>query len=345
MSYMKRFLAFSTVFLTLLAACAAPEAASEAALPTAHAEQPASAAPAPTLPPTPTPSAVPTATPLPTATPIPTPFRMIWIPDTQSVVYDYPHVVPEMGEWLDTEIGRGDVACVLQTGDAVENAYNPLYWEVLAPVLDAFVDRIPFLEIAGNHELSIKNPDYTGFLSLPWISSIPAEQKFADGKGIYTLFNAGGTDFIAIGAGYDAELEAAEWMNDTLRQYSDRVAILLFHGYIQANGEYLNIGKQLFEQVVTKSPNVRLVLCGHVRGKSGFRTEVLDDDGDGSPDRTVAAMMCNYQDAGQDNGQMRILTFSPETRGILVSTYSPVTKRYYRDHTHRSYDFTIENGF
>ena len=335
------------VFLSLsllLAACAAPEAVE-----TVPADADSTAVPAvepsPTPAPTTAPTAAPSPTPIPTPTPVPTPFSMIWIPDTQSVVYHYPHNLPAMGEWLDQEVSRGDIACVLQTGDAVENAFNPHYWELFQPITDAFVGRVPFVEIAGNHELGMKLHDYSGFQNLDWIRAIPAERKFEDGKGIYTLFNAGGTDFIVLGVGYDAELDAADWMNETLSRYADRPAILLFHAYIKADGELLPIGAELLDRVVSRSPNVRLVLCGHVRGRNGFRTDALDDDGDGEPDRTVYSLMCNYQDSGTDNGQMRKLTFDPVERSILVSTYSPVTGRYYRDHTHRSYDFTIENAF
>ena len=89
-------------------------------------------------------------------------------------------------------------------------------------------------------------------------------------------------------------------------------------------------GKRCSNAWVKPNPNVRLVLCGHICG-TAFRSDDLDDNGDGVPDRRVNAMLYDYQDHVIDSGQVRVLTFDPASRGLTVLTYSPPLDRYFRD--------------
>ncbi len=87
-----------------------------------------------------------------------------------------------------------------------------------------------------------------------------------------------------------------------------------------------------------------MILCGHLKG-SALRTEWYDDDGDGIPDRDVNILQFNFQDKYKDAGQLRILSFDPLSSSVTVTTYSPVTGRYYRDGTTHQTSFTLENAF
>ena len=63
------------------------------------------------------------------------------------------------------------------------------------------------------------------------------------------------------------------------------------------------------------------MLCGHCRDIS-FIIVQLDDDGDGNPDRTVYAILSNFQGSKAGaGGYMRILDFRDSD--IYIYTYSP----------------------
>ena len=281
----------------------------------------------------------------PMETPEPTPFSIVWISDTQSMAYcHYTDALESMGRWIVDEREEQNILYVVQTGDAVENGFSDWQWKNYDTCYDQFKGVLPYFGIAGNHETGMKRHSYEGYLARPNVSSIPRRNSFERGRAAYATFRAGGTDFLILGAGWDSELMAVDWMNDVLKTHPNFVAILLFHGYIQTNGTYTVVGKKMFEQVVKPNPNVRLVLCGHVLGTS-VRFEDVDDNGDGAADRRVTALMYNYQDAGMDCGQLRLLTFSPVQRSLRVLTYSPYHKRYYRDYTYSSSDFLLVNVF
>jgi hypothetical protein len=147
------------------------------------------------------------------------------------------------------------------------------------------------------------------------------------GYDYYTTFTAGGVNIIVFSLAYGMEVDAADWINEVCKQYSDHYAILAMHNYMFLGG-YSSVGERLIERVVKQSPNVRLVLCGHERGMQ-YIPEALDDNGDGTPDRTVHQMMMNVQDDPTNGvGYLRLLKFDPTADTIEVVTYSPVLDRY-----------------
>ena len=291
------------------------------------------------------PTATPLPTPEPTPSPVPTPFSIIWLADTQTMAYhNYPGALTSMGKWIAEQKESRNILYVVQTGDAVDEGWVPKQWKNFDQLYNEFKDILPYFPIAGNHDVGIQWHGYEPYLARPYVKSIPPEQAFEGGRALYATFSAGGTDFLLLGAGWESEVEASDWMNGVLKEHPDDVAILLFHAYINADGTLTAIGEQMFEQVVSPNPNVRLVLSGHVRG-TGFRADDLDDTGDGQPDRRVNAMIYNYQHYDQNCGQLRVLTFDPLARSLEVTTYSPHSHYYFKDDYFKAEIFVIENAF
>lgn len=289
----------------------------------------------------------PPATPFPLCTPEPeaTPFSIVWLSDTQTMAYGVDaRALGAMGRWIAAEREERNILYVVQTGDAVENGFSDWQWQNFDECYNAFQDTIPFFAIAGNYEIGIRQHDYTAYLKRPYVRAIPKDHAFEDGRAAYATFYAGGTEFLLLGAGWESEERAADWMNGVLRTHPDMVAILLFHGYLQGTGGFTIPGKAIFDRVVKPNPNVRLVLCGHVNG-TDIRFDDLDDTGDGEPDRRVTAMLYDYQNSGEDCGQLRLLTFNPADRSLTVLTYSPFTQRVYPDYFIRKAEFVLDNAF
>lgn len=293
-----------------------------------------------------TPPPTPSATPTPTPTPVPTPFSMIWLSDTQVLAYKYPDPLESMGKWIVENIEKENIRYVFQTGDLVENGYAPRHWANFDLCYNQFRDLLPYFPVAGNHDIAINHKDYAAYLERPFFAAYPPETLFEGGKALYAEVHDGGLKLLLLGAGWDAELAAVDWMNSVVKAHPDYSVILLFHGYIQASGGYTVVGKKMFEQLVVPNPNIKLVLCGHCSGTSGVRIEEVDDDGDGTVDRSVYALMYNYQDRKMpDLGQLRILRFDPMARTLTFTTYSPYTDRFYRDKDFQAETFTLEDVF
>lgn len=296
-----------------------------------------------------TPSPDITATPAPpTPTPVSSPeqFSIIWLADTQNIAYHLnDDVFQAMGEWIVEQQEPLNIKYIVQTGDMVDNGYKEKQWMSFDVLLSQFYGKIPYLPIAGNHDLGVKLEDYSAYLERPFVKALPHDRVYENGRAVYAEFQAGGQDFLLLGAGWNEHVTSAAWMNEVLRAHPNHIAILMFHSYIDSDGQLTHQGSEIHDMIVAANPNVRLVLCGHQRG-NGYRLEEFDDDGDGEMNRAVSAMLYNYQNYGHTNsGQIRVLSFDTATRNIHVSTYSPFTKRYYWDDTFHSIEFELPNAF
>ena len=271
-------------------------------------------------------------------------FTILWISDTQDISYHgYGDAFDTMGKWIVEQQDDMNIRYIVQTGDAVDNGASAWQWRNYDVMYDQFRGKIPYIAAAGNHE--VKKNGYLEYCMREDVRTIPRGNTFLRGEASYATFDHHGNSFLIMAVGYGVGQDAVDWTNEVLAAYRDHTAILLVHDYLQTDGRFGVNGKALFETVVKPNPNVRLVLCGHVLGVSS-RIDALDDDHDGKPDRTVAQMMYNYQHFAEDCGQLRTLTFQVDDRSIRVTTYSPVTKRYYRDYMFGDhYTFTLPNAF
>ena len=320
----------------------------------AEADAPAEATLQATLAASPIPSPVPTApSPSPAASPVPspapTPFRMVWISDTQSFLYydKYKDVFPSMTFWIFQQARRMNIQFVVHTGDMMDNGFKDWQAQRAEDAVQILYGRVPFLAVAGNHDMGVVVLNYSAWLKRSFVTRVPEECTYGNGRGVYGLFSAGGTDFVVAGVGFSvSDRDATDWLKGVFDRFPNRVGILFTHSYLNSSGRLSPDGLKLDAAVTALCPNVRLVLCGHNHNiVTGYET--FDDDKDGLEERTVALLLVDYQEQNNDSpGYLTILTFDPVTRSIGVDAYSPYLDDYilYDDQPQRE-RFTIENGF
>ncbi len=313
-------------------------------------ESSANASPAPVSTPIPTPTPVPTPTPSPTPvptpapTPVPTPFSIVWIPDTQKDSYSHPERLNALGLWIKNHIDSDHIVAVLHTGDIVDNGFKEWEWENFKCCLQEFRDRIPFFPVAGNHDLGVKLLDYGGYLNQSFLSAFPEDQKYEGGKMLYTVLDAGGAKILLLGIGWGMGQtpEELEWVDNVMKSHCDLPCIVVTHVYRKEPDRILAAGEHIESNIVAQYSNIRIVLCGHVREQFFTAGHEYDDDGDGSPDRTVYTLELN----GQDTFSLyRVLTFDPISRSISAKTYRLGSDGPVPDGAFGPADFVLENMF
>lgn len=281
----------------------------------------------------------------PEASPAPTPFTIVWFPDTQSSAYGEPEALAAMGNWVAEHGESDDVVYVLQTGDLVDNGFVERQWENFELAYDPFAGKTPYFCIAGNHDKGVKRREWDGYLARPYAHTVPPEQEHLGGKAAYTLFTAGGVDFLVVGIGDGAEAESLFWAREIFNRYPERYGILLLHAYLHGTGTFVEENAWLmYYRLVRRCPNVRMTLSGHYRG-TAYRAFALDDDSDGLSDRTVHSLLCNYQNYLRLGGQLRLLQFDPAANSLTVKTFSALTGHPMRDDTMKADTFTLEGIF
>ncbi len=164
----------------------------------------------------------------------------------------------------------------------------------------------------------------------------------------YHLFSAGGTDYVTVALEWGPRDEAIAWADGVLAQHANRTALIVTHAYTYKDGtrydwatkgthqklnphcksygfsaphdgsENVNDGEQLWQKLVSKHANVRMVFSGHLN--NGARQTSVGRSG-----QKVHEMMAAYHDPPE--GYLRLLEFLPNGTMVQVRTYSPYLKK------------------
>lgn len=290
----------------------------------------------------------PTAAPTPVPTPEPTPeppevYTIAWMSDTQHYSSSFPDTFYAMTEYLKESREELNLKYVIHTGDIVASATKEKQWQVAKEAM-ANIAHIPTGVCAGNHDVRGSKADYSYYSEYFGEGNSTYRlcygESFEDNRGHYDLIDVEGSRLLFLYMGYSVEQEGIEWMKEVIQQYPDRAVIICTHAYLDTNLSLLGDGRLIKEEIVEKYPNVYMVLGGH-RYNVARVPEEIDDDGDGTPDRTVQQMICNYQAADSQGGRGYMMFFEvDELKGeIRGYTYSPVMDDYahFDDSTHKKY--------
>ena len=169
----------------------------------------------------------------------------------------------------------------------------------------------------------------------------------------YHLFTAGGVHYVTLALEWGPRNETVAWASQILAKHPDRVAVVVTHVYLYSDGtrydwaakgtsqvcnlhcesygfsaphdgsENANDGQQLWQKLVSKNKNVRLVLSGHVPW-AGARLTSKGEHG-----QTVHEMVAAYHDPPE--GYIRLLEFLPDRKTVQVKTYSPHLDKHLTD--------------
>ena len=252
---------------------------------------------------------------------------ILWTTDPQWYSFAYPEILKHQNEWVVDNYERLGIEYIIHTGDFVDMPNKAEQWETVSPEYAKWDEAgIPYGVLAGNHD--VDGTDHSAFSSYFGASRYQNNAWYGgdydDNKGHFDLLTLGGVDFVFVYMGYGTPTDAdIAWMNGVLEQHSDRIAFLMFHEFLDAEGNRTAVGNTYFDRVVLPNANVRMVLCGH-NYNSARRSDSIDDNGDGTPDRTVHQIIANYQDTPKGgNGYMRFMELDTKGGTILCRTYSP----------------------
>ncbi|WP_106815508.1 metallophosphoesterase [Microbacterium timonense] len=275
--------------------------------------------------------------------------------------------------WIAANAKDRKIQYVAHTGDIIENnirtpADEAMMQEVIGEfevssrqqgILDAA--GVPNQVIAGNHDNrsgtedgpgALYNqyfgPDRYAALDDRWVNAeYGGPWREGDNQNNYTLFSAGGLDFVSVGLSYGVTREEAEWADSIFKRYPERNGILLSHDYLAASAQQdgrnaayaAPDGSMLFKKVVEPNPNVFLILAGHVHGVGTNVKPKVGDIGHG-----VIELLADYQNytvSAEDLGlteiggyaptdqlrfgasYLRLLQFDVDRGEMIVDTYSP----------------------
>lgn len=300
------------------------------------------------------------------ATPAPRPgvYRVAVLPDTQCYSLYYPDIFRAQGDFVFDNAARLDIRAAVHLGDITEN--NVLeQWDVAEAALLPLYEVMPLGLAPGNHDLGMggTGADRSTMLASHFpVSTMTVAPGFVEafedspGNTAWT-FSGIDRDYILVALEFAPRAAVRSWAREVLARFADHIGIVSTHAYLDRDGsrydhlspvmqqfcpyEYgvaltdAGDGEELFQEVISPSPNVRLVLSGHV--PNGFAYSV-DTNQSGIE---VHQLMTDYQTGtvcpqtgGDGRGYMLLLEFDERPSGVFVGvqSYSPSEAAFREDH-------------
>ena len=263
--------------------------------------------------------------------------------DPQHYSKKFPETYYAMTSFLRDHREEMHLEYVINTGDLVHNPDEQEQWDVAVRAQE-MIDDIPNGVLAGNHDV-LDPVGYTAFCKLfgekryrdkPWYG-----ESYEDNRGHFDLLTIGETEYLFVYMGFAPDNKAIRWVKEVFDRFPERIGVLCLHDYYTKTQTLSDDGKKWHDEVVAKSPNLYMVLCGHKYGAYCF-PESFDDDGDGTPERTVNLLMLNRQTSSY---AYRVLLFDPVSRSIEVRTYGLGKSEMMQKDEAYPLSFTLDNAF
>lgn len=270
------------------------------------------------------------------------PFSMVALPDTQKEVAGTVGSTPQMFynqiNWINSQRTSLNIQYVMGVGDIVDNGSLANQWTVARTGYYALDTTVPYGVAPGNHDydqvdgtaLTLNN--YNGSFGVShFIDKAYYGGHFgSENNNHYDLISSSGLDFIIVylnwhlapGAGtisWSDSVAEMVWVNNVLKAYSNRRAIIVSHELIGTGGAWTATGQLLYD-MVKDNTNIALMLCGHYAPcNEVFRQDTYNGN-------TITTMLLDYQDAASPdlggNSILRYLVFHPRENLITSQTYN-----------------------
>lgn len=297
------------------------------------------------------------------------PFTLVVLPDTQCYCdtrhaqsakkwgADLRRYFFSQTRWIRDNARKLNIAFVLHEGDITQTDYDD-EWKIASKAMALLDGKVPYCLCLGNHDIgyrktgnsadsySTANDRKTRFNKFFPRSKYQGLKHFGGtfGKGLdnsYWVFAAAEMNFLILALEFKPRDEVLAWAGTVARKHPEHRIIVLTHSYLDARnkltkGGYAvkgNLGEGMWKKLVSRHPNIFLVLCGHVLGEGRLTSK-------GKAGNPVHQLLCDYQ--GLKNGGeswLRYMTFYPDKDKIEVFTYNPALNTFKKDPASR---FTLE---
>ncbi|MCU1438900.1 MAG: domain containing protein [Naasia sp.] len=281
------------------------------------------------------------------------PFTLVVIPDTQNYTYSGRQgTITAQTRWVVDQRDALDVAFVAQLGDLVSNFDNATQWGYASEGFRILDDAgVPNSVVPGNHDFdnatkavglydqyfppsrysnatwTPSTARYGGYLGQNLFGPDPVDRKNMDN---FTLFSAGGRDYLILSLEWEAPGYALDWGRKVLAAHPDRIAILVTHSFVTPQGTRRATAQRtpdgtspevMWSQFVSQQCSIALVLSGHEHTSAIAEARRSDANRCG---QQVPQILSDYQErANGGDGWLRYYTIDPRAGTLAAKTYSP----------------------
>lgn len=295
-------------------------------------------------------------------------FEFVVIPDTQTYMEEYPEIYLDQMEWVAENQDRFEFA--LHVGD-ITQSNSEEEWEMAKKGFAILDNKVPYSFSLGNHDMGSEPGKFADtrntslankYFSADEISNVIASFPESTVDNLASSITKNDQKWLVLALEFGPRNKTIDWAEDLIKNHPNHKVIIVTHAYLfeddtlhdgedwwlpqnygigeDEDDEAPNDGGQLWEKLVSRHENIKMVFSGHIL-KSGVGTLVNK----GEKGNEVYQMLANYQKGveGSENGGngfLRIIKVDPAAQRIEVTTYSPWLKEFKEESAHQ---FSFDN--
>ncbi len=282
------------------------------------------------------------------------------LPDTQIYAESFPAIFAAQTQFLADYKNALNIQMVLQEGD-ITNHSTTQEWDVASSAFQTLENAgVPYSLVQGNHDIgpngngSVRTSLFSTYFPVSrlaaqptWGGEFPEADSLHPGYNLpnnnYSLFSAGGIDWISFELEFGPRNEVIDWVDATLKAFPGRQAMITTHAYLYSDSTRydwatkgtsqswnphaygvagqsggVNDGEEMWQKL-KNNPNLKFIFNGHVLNDgTGYLASTADDG------NVVHQILANYQFlANGGKGYMRLLEFKADGQTVNIRTYSP----------------------
>ncbi len=278
-------------------------------------------------------------------------YVIAFLPDTQYMTQNYPESLKIMIDYLVEKGKTRNIQYIIGLGD-ITNSNAQREWSTIIRQTNRLNGYIPYSLVPGNHDVLLNsrqelfNKTYankTGY----YYQHVAANGGFFKDDSVrntYLTFSVGEVDYLIINLDFGATDDILTWAGGVLEAHPNHRAILVTHGYLNADGttldpndyatpdEYdssLNSGEAIWEKLVSKHENVAMIVSGHMHHDS-----IVVTPREGAAGNTVYQILMDPQSTCNKLGGMGalgLMYFTADGNHAKVEYYSTVFEKYFAE--------------
>ena len=289
------------------------------------------------------------------------------IGDTQWLSKYAPAKMEGIYDWILANQESKKIAHVFGLGDITEDwntANKEQEWIRAQQYISKLDGKISYSLVRGNHDESKYFLKY--FANETYMSQFDGFIADGDIRNSYMLMTIGQTDYLFITLDFGVSDEMIAWASEIILAHPNHRVIITTHGYqafnedpidydnvpssggmgsqndvdtnVGNNNRGYNNGQQVWDKLLSKHPNIFLIMCGHTPFEDVVLLQTEGDHGNVVNQMVIDAQWMDPQKGGV--GMVCMLYFSEDGTQMAVEWLSTDTGKYYQEHNQFTLDLT-----
>ena len=274
-------------------------------------------------------------------------YSIVFLPDTQYAAERYPDAFTSIYDYLIENKDSKNIKYVVSLGD-MTNANETAQWEFVKEQTNRLNGIIPYTVLRGNHDNANSLNAAFGTSDAYYYNYVKENGGFMNENSVtntYHLFEVGNTKYIILALDYHPSDAVLDWANTILDQYSNRLAIITTHSYLDSNlsrGDELNSttsnsGEDMWNDLVKKHANVIMVVGGHISDDNVLYRKDLGDNGNAVYQFLMDTQLIDAYCNGV--GVIAIMNFTEDGEAISIEYYSTYREMYLKTHNYITLEY------